>query len=74
VVKASASYTDKVNFSIEQEGTHSGILEPGQCKYFVISRITGIYVIIIRLALNGEIIILERRIKGPLSKLLGGKK
>lgn len=72
MARAVASFKDTVEFALEQEGTKRGTIKPGQCKYFVYSRITGIYIVIIRCTDEGEILIVERRVKGPFSRLFGG--
>ncbi|GAF73939.1 unnamed protein product [marine sediment metagenome] len=61
-MKAKAKILDKVDISCDQEGTILGDLKPNDCKYFLFSRTTGVYLVIIKMSKNGKITIIERKI------------
>lgn len=54
----------KAFFKIEQEGTISGELEPGECKYHIVQRATGAYLVIITRDDKGVINVESKKIKG----------
>lgn len=61
-MKASGKIKDKAEFSFEQEKQIRGKLSPGECKFFTVSRITGTYLVIIKMDEKGEITVMDRKI------------
>jgi len=63
-MKGKVKILDQVDVEMTQEGTIIGELKPGECRYMIISRLTGVFLVIVKMNKNGRITVVDRKIGG----------